>query len=173
MRYIRPVVTAGALVALLVGGLGVASAIGGGVDAFVPTALGIVLVGLGILAFVTLTKDPSRRTPSATGAQNLTGKSHTLTFTVGDQEKHTVVFMFDQMWGWLTISVDDVMIVKGLVTLSFRLVTAFDFRVGQDEVHAVRIEKHRPLVASFARPQPIKGFVDGVLIAENDGLDTA
>jgi hypothetical protein len=65
------------------------------------------------------------------------------------------------------------MIVKGLVTLSFRLVTAFDFRVGQDEVHAVRIEKHRPLVASFARPQPIKGFVDGVLIAENDGLDTA
>jgi len=173
MRSVRPIVTAFAVLALLLGILAIGFGVGNSSDDFLPIVLGIVLIFLSGLAFFILTKDPAKNTKLPTKAIDAEGKAHILTFSVGDQEKHMVVFTFDQKWGWLTISVDDVLIVKKLVTFTFRLVTAFDFSVGHAEVHNVRIEKHRALVGSFARPQPIKGFVDGVLVAENDGNTTA
>jgi hypothetical protein len=86
---------------------------------------------------------------------------------VGERETHEVGFSFDQTWGWLVVTVDDIVVAKKLVTLSARLVTAIDISVGDDEVHAVRLEKHRPLAMSFARHQPLKGFVDGTLVVES------
>jgi hypothetical protein len=134
---------------------------------------GLVLVGIGVVGFIVLAKDPSPGKGSALEPVRPTANSHVLSFTVGEHEKHTVVYSFDQMWGWLTITVDGVLVVKTLVTFSFRLVSRFDFQVGQAEVHAVRVEKHRALFFSFARPQPIKAFVDGVLVAEADGSRNA
>ena len=137
---------------------------------YLVVALDLVVAGLAVLSVIILAKDPSRmRLPPPEGTEQA-DRVHTLAFTVGNEERHTVVCSFDQVWGWLTVTVDGAMVVKKLVTFTLRLVATFDFPVGHIEVHQVRIEKRRPLLVSFARPQPIRAFVDGVLVAENDGV---
>jgi hypothetical protein len=118
--------------------------------------------------FVALSREPGRRTTTVRRGRVAT--LHTLSFLVGDREKHSVDFVFDQMWGWLTISVDGRLIIRRFITFSVRLRRVFDFRVGTGERHDVRIEKTRPLLVAFARPQPTRAFCDGVLVAEDDGV---
>lgn len=128
-------------------------------------AIAIVVLGAAtLIAVLVLTRraDPTR-------ARGAVAPAHSLTFPVGQREIHRVSFRFDQTWGWVTIEVDGVVVVKTLVTVSVGLVRTYDLTVGTDEVHHVRIEKTRPLFYSFARPQPLRAFVDGVLVAENDG----
>ena len=132
--------------------------------------VGPLLIGIGIVLFVVLTKDPTRNQPGSKAPTSQSDRSHALVFTVGEHEQHVVAFFWDQVWGWITITVDGNLIEKKLVTLSFRLVRVSEFEVGENEKHLVRIEKRRTLFASFAQPQPIRGFVDGVLVAENDGV---
>jgi len=129
---------------------------------------GLFAIFVGVLLTVILTKDPHRE--SATGKKpNAPGRAHLLEFTVGDREKHRISYRWDQVWGWLTVTVDGDLVMKQLVTYTFRLVNVVEFAVGEAERHAVRIEKRRPLLASFAQPQPINAFVDGVLVARLDG----
>lgn len=127
-----------------------------------------VFVVWAVFLFIALSRDPSRRISSARPGHVAT--THTLEFTVGEREKHSVVFVFDQMWGWLTISVDETLILKKFITFSFKLRRVFEFPVGANERHTVRIEKTRPLFVAFARPQPIRAFCDGSLVAEDDGI---
>lgn len=130
---------------------------------------GVGAVGLAIFFLVALSKDPSRRRPHSPRTGRV-ATTHTLRFTVGDREKHDVVYTFDQVWGWLTVSVDGRIIVKRFVTVTFRLSSAIEVEVGEKERHTVLIEKTRPLMFAFANPQPIRAFSDGVLIAQDDGV---
>jgi hypothetical protein len=138
-------------------------------QAFVLLIFAAVVLGTGVFLGVALAKDPSRRAPGVSRPGRV-ATTHTLAFTVGERETHTVVYTFDQMWGWLTISVDGKLIVKKFITYSFQLTRVFEFEVGQHERHIVRIEKTRPLFFAGVNPQPIRAFCDGVQVAENSGV---
>jgi hypothetical protein len=173
MSNSRPAVVASAWIFLVLGiaslgaGLALITSVSGSTWLLFPVAL--VLVAWATFLFVALNRDPSRRL-SVSGRPGRVATTHTLEFTVGDREKHAVVYVFDQMWGWLTISVDQELILKKFITFSLSLRRVFEFQVGKDEPHTVRIEKVRPLLVAFARPQPTRAFCDGVLIAEEDGI---
>ncbi|MEY9951936.1 hypothetical protein [Leifsonia sp. EB34] len=157
---------AGGAALLLWGGISAAR----GVRAALPVLVfGVGLIGMAIFLLVALSKDPSRH-PRAAPRPGRVATAHTVRFTVGDREKHDVVYTFDQMWGWLTVWVDGRLIVKRFVTVSFRLSSVIEFEVGEQERHLVRIEKTRPLMFAFAQPQPIRAFSDGALVAHNDGV---
>jgi hypothetical protein len=90
-------------------------------------------------------------------------------FEVGDQEKHTVHFVYDQTWGGLTISVDDLPVIKRTQIISFTTSSKFPFTVGVTEKHEVVIEKRRKLMYAGLRPQVAIVTVDGRLIGQYDG----
>ena len=91
-------------------------------------------------------------------------------FEVGEQEKHVVSLNFNQMVGLLSISVDNREVISELRMLSLSLVKTYDFVVGVNERHAVRIEKKRKLFLAGLRNQKYRVFVDGRLIAEHEGM---
>lgn len=89
-----------------------------------------------------------------------------LPFTVGDHERHQVVFSFDKMWGHLSITVDGMEVTRDFRMFSLSLKKVYELVVGQQERHLVRIEKSRALLFAGFRPQPVRAFVDGRLVAE-------
>jgi hypothetical protein len=89
-----------------------------------------------------------------------------LTFDVGTQETHRVIFSFDKFTGRLTITVDGVPVTRELHMLSASLVKRYQFAVGVNERHDIVIEKHRKLLFAGFRPQLCRAFVDGQLVAE-------
>jgi hypothetical protein len=91
-----------------------------------------------------------------------------MTFEVGVEEHHRVDFTFDRFWGGLKIKVDGVPVVEQTQVFSVRLVKKWEFEVGENEKHRVRIVKRRPLFFAGARPQPVTAFVDDRLVAQQD-----
>lgn len=89
-----------------------------------------------------------------------------MSFEVGVSERHRVVFTFNKVWGALSITVDAVNVVSTIRVASVELVKRWDFVVGQQEQHQVRIEKHRQLLLAGFRPQPVYAYVDGQLVAQ-------
>lgn len=89
-----------------------------------------------------------------------------LDFEVGQQERHQVVFVFDKFWGGLSISVDGQKVVQDRRMYSVSTVKTYELEVGDQEKHQVRIDQHRKLFAAGFRPQPVKAYVDGELVAE-------
>jgi hypothetical protein len=89
-----------------------------------------------------------------------------LRFEVGGQERHEVVFSFDKFWGKLTITVDGVLVVGTVRIVSVSLVKTYEFDVGTAERHRVRIDKERKLLFAGLRPQLVRAYVDGQLVAE-------
>lgn len=89
-----------------------------------------------------------------------------MTFDVGVEEQHRVVFSFNKFWGGLSITVDGVDIVRTVRFGSIELVKRYDFVVGLRERHHVRLEKHRQVLLAGFRPQPVYAFVDGQLVAQ-------
>jgi len=90
-----------------------------------------------------------------------------MSFEVGDAERHEVLFSFNKFWGSLTITVDGADIVRTVRLASLDLVKQYDFVVGINEQHHVRIEKHRERILAGFRPQPVYAYVDGHLVAED------
>jgi hypothetical protein len=88
-------------------------------------------------------------------------------FDVGVGERHRVLFTFNKFWGNLSITVDDVSVVRTVRLASIGLVKRYDFEVGENEKHHVRIEKHRQRFFAGFRPQPVYAFVDGELVAHD------
>lgn len=88
-----------------------------------------------------------------------------LTFDVGSAERHQVLFAFDKTWGRLTITVDGVSVVDEVRLASLSLTKVYEFTVGTNEQHVVRIEKKRALFLAGFRPQPVTAYVDGVAVA--------
>ncbi len=89
-----------------------------------------------------------------------------MTFEVGVDEKHTVMFSFDKFWGGLTITVDGNSVVSQTQMFGLNLVSSWQFPVGVTEVHHVQIDKHREVAFAGFRPQPVYAYVDGQLVAQ-------
>ncbi len=73
-------------------------------------------------------------------------------FVVGNNEKHTVDFDYNQLWGKLVIKVDDKGIIDTLQMLKspFSTKEPITFKVGNDEKHEVKIVKNMfPVFAGF------------------------
>ncbi|MFY9613761.1 MAG: hypothetical protein WAT58_00025 [Candidatus Dormiibacterota bacterium] len=110
-----------------------------------------------------------RQVVPASGAPPRNAQGLDFTFEVGDQEKHTVRFLYDQMWGKLVISVDNEPVIQQTRILSFSTVSKYPFAVGVDEKHNVVIEKKRKLMYAGFRPQVATVTVDGKEIGQYDG----
>lgn len=54
-------------------------------------------------------------------------------FEVGEREKHSVEFEFNQVWGNLSIKVNGEAIIHDFITQSFSLVKTYEFEVGNQE----------------------------------------
>jgi hypothetical protein len=89
-----------------------------------------------------------------------------MSFEVGVTERHEVVFSFNKFWGSLSITVDDTNVVRTIRLASIELVRRYEFVVGANERHHVRIEKHRQRLFAGFRPQPVYAYVDGQLVAQ-------
>ena len=89
-------------------------------------------------------------------------------FEVGDQETHRVAFHWGQLFGRVLVTVDDVEVVQHnrAINLGSGATRKFEFSVGQNEVHAVVIEKTSPRFLGGARKQKCRAFVDGELVGE-------
>lgn len=92
-----------------------------------------------------------------------------LAFTVGDRERHQVVCTWDQFTGRLRITVDGREVVSTLRMFSIRTSAHYDFTVGGEQRHEVRITKERPVALAAFRPQPITAYVDGREVGRTEG----
>jgi hypothetical protein len=82
-------------------------------------------------------------------------------FDVGNAERHTVDFAFDQWSGFLTISVDGKRVIRDWRLISFGLTKTYRLTVGEAERHDVVIVKGRKLVGATFRAQVCRVFIDG------------
>ena len=83
------------------------------------------------------------------------------TVEIGEKEKQVIYFSFNKFWGNIKISVNGKTIIRDLRMFSFDLVKPYEFKVGDKEIHNVRIEKIRPLVLAAMRSNDYKVYVDG------------
>ncbi len=114
-------------------------------------------------------------------------------FEVGAREKHQIDFSWGQLIGNLRVKVDGELIKKDMTLWSpvswtgsplassvekwnvldsgfeVQLVDKWEFEVGDEERHEIRIEKERARLVAGLRPQKYRVFVDGRLINEHHG----
>jgi len=118
-------------------------------------------------------------------------------FEVGQNEQHQVDFQWSKWLGVAKIWVDGALILKsrplafselaqlaemrGIVgntrflsqTVSgqaaLQLIRGWEFEVGGEEPHAVRIEKERPVILAALRPHTYRLFIDGQFANEYRG----
>jgi hypothetical protein len=88
-----------------------------------------------------------------------------MNFDVGTSERHRIDFAFDKVWGFLSIKVDGRSVVRTIRVASIGTVKTWEFAVGSQERHVVRIEKHRERILAAFRPQQIHAYVDGQHVA--------
>lgn len=85
---------------------------------------------------------------------------------IGEVEKHTIEFTFNQLFGQLTIKVDNKEVKKHHWLFNEPLAETYDFSVGDRENIAVRIEKRRkPLFGNRCRV-----FLNQRLMKVQDGV---
>ncbi len=92
-----------------------------------------------------------------------------IVFDVGKEEKHYVLFSFNQFFGSIEIQVDGIQTLSETQMFSHQLVKNYEFDVGVKEVHSVRIEKERKLILAGFRKHKYRVFVDEDLIEERIG----
>jgi Arc/MetJ family transcription regulator len=92
-----------------------------------------------------------------------------LELTVGDSERHQVVYTWDQFTGRLRITVDDREVVSTIRVFSVGTSADYELTVGEAERHEVRITKERPVAFAAFRPQTITAYVDGREVARTEG----
>jgi hypothetical protein len=90
-------------------------------------------------------------------------------FELGDNEKSSVDFSFNQFWGNLKISVNGATIKTDLLLISLKLVKKYEFYVGKMERYHVRIEQERKLLFAAFRKHKYRVFIDGELKHEYEG----
>lgn len=89
-----------------------------------------------------------------------------LCFDVGSAEKHRVVFRFNKFWGTVNLDVDDEPVVREMRIFSISHTQKYVVSIGTAERHEIRIEKDWSVVFAGARPQPVRAYVDNILVAE-------
>jgi hypothetical protein len=65
------------------------------------------------------------------------------TFEVGDHERHSVQYHFNQSTGFGKISIDDKIVKRIFQMLSMSTISSSRFSVGKEEVHNVEIQRER------------------------------
>jgi hypothetical protein len=118
-------------------------------------------------------------------------------FEVGQNEKHQIEFQWSKWLGVAKIWVDSALIQKSrplayaeLAQLAdmrgiggearflsqtasgqvgFQMIRGWEFEVGRQEKHAIRIEKERPVILAALRPHIYRLFIDGQLASEYRG----
>jgi len=83
------------------------------------------------------------------------------TVKIGENEKQEIFFSFNKFWGNLKISVNGKTIIRDIRIFSVDLVKPYEFKVGEKEIHNIRIEKIRPLLLAGLRTNDYKVYVDG------------
>ena len=115
-----------------------------------------------------------------------------LSICVGEREMHTLEFTWGQLFGTVQTKLDGVVVYRGtplaldeIATISrpasylFKtfvtketpnvLVRSWEFEVGSEEKHRVRIDKIRPQILAGLRPSVFQVFIDNKLIDEQRG----
>jgi hypothetical protein len=82
-------------------------------------------------------------------------------FEVGETERHNVAFEWDQLWGPLKISVDGKRVIHKMGMFGLGRTKGYEFSVGSNETHQVRIEKTRKALAGGLQAQECVTYVDG------------
>lgn len=90
-------------------------------------------------------------------------------FKVGKTEIHEIEFYFNQFWGNEYIKVDGINIIKTIRLLSFSLTKVYEFDVGIEEKHHIKIEKIRKLFFAGFREYIGNVYIDGELLHEFRG----
>ena len=94
------------------------------------------------------------------------------TFNVGKAETHDIDFHFNQFWGNLEIMVDGKSIKNTIRFLSFSLTKTYEFDVGINEIHNIRIDVIRKLFLADFREYNAEVYVDGKLMHKYSGNAT-
>ena len=120
-----------------------------------------------------------------------------ISFEVGQNEIHQIEFQWSKWLGVAKIWVDGALIQKSrplayaeLAQLADmrgiggkarflsqtvsgqaapQMIRGWEFEVGEQEKHAIRIEKERPVILAAIRPHSYRLFIDGLLASEYSG----
>ncbi len=93
---------------------------------------------------------------------------------IGNKEKHTLQFSRNRYTGQVKILVDNKEVaskspLNPATHISFVLTHRFEFRVGSDEKHIIRIEHTRPLLVAGFRKHWYRIFIDDIFYKEHYG----
>lgn len=90
-------------------------------------------------------------------------------YSIGNSEVHKVEFYFNQFWGNVFIKIDGGNIIRDIRIISFSLTKVYEFNVGSNEVHSVKIELIRKLLFAGFRKYRAQIFIDEFLEKEYSG----
>jgi hypothetical protein len=114
-------------------------------------------------------------------------------FEVGNKEKHRVDFSWNQFLGALKIKGDKQHIIRKAINISsptnffnkleapteekwnffgleIQLVERWNFDIGEQKKHQVKIEKERGKFFAWAKPQKYRVYIDNKLVEEHKGF---
>jgi hypothetical protein len=106
----------------------------------------------------------SRRSVKGTRQVMDIWKTNEFEFEVGDTERHSVRYHFNQTLGGLRIWVDDRLVLRKFKFFSLSTTSRYEFAVGTEERHNVAIEQSRQWVVGGLRAQTCTTFVDGLAV---------
>jgi hypothetical protein len=92
-----------------------------------------------------------------------------LTFEVGEREKHSVRYHFNQSSGFGSVSVDGETVKRIFQMLALSTTVHCKFSVGMEEIHHVDIQRVRKRALGGFLPQTYRVIVDGKLLVEEVG----
>jgi spermidine/putrescine-binding protein len=93
-------------------------------------------------------------------------KKMKFTVEIGKEEKQVISYSFNKFWGTVKIMVNGKKVKSDLRMYSFDLSKTYEFIVGLNEKHDIKIEKIRPLFNAGFRSNTYKIFVDDQLFKE-------
>ncbi len=85
---------------------------------------------------------------------------------IGNEEKQVIDYSFNKFWGNVKITVNGKKIKSDFRLYSVDLTKTYEFAVGVDEKHLIKIEKIRPLSLAGFRSNTYRIFVDDQLFKE-------
>jgi hypothetical protein len=88
------------------------------------------------------------------------------TVEIGKEEKQIISYSFNKFWGNVKITVNGKKVKSDFRMYSLELSKVYNFSVGQNEKHEIKIEKIRPQFNAGFRSNTYRIFVDNELFKE-------
>jgi hypothetical protein len=88
------------------------------------------------------------------------------TVEIGNEEKQVINYSFNKFWGNVKITVNGKKVKDDFRLYSLDLVKTYEFIVGLNERHDIKIQKIRPLFNAGFRSNTYRIFVDNELFKE-------